>query len=59
MSTEAQKRAQKKYYANNGVTISLVLNKKTDADIIEFLSKKDNKRGYLKEMIRKCIKEEK
>lgn len=56
MSSEAQRKAQVKYYANTCQTISLVLNKKTDADIIDFLSKKENKRGYIKELIRKDMR---
>lgn len=37
MSTEAQKRASAKYDASNTVRITLKLNKKTDADIIQKL----------------------
>lgn len=59
MSTEAQRRASKKYTAANTKQIALVLNIKTDADIIEHLQKQANKQGYIKELIRRDIEEEK
>lgn len=52
MSTEAQKRASKKYAQSMTTTVALKLNRKTDADIIRYLEGVDNKAGYLKELIR-------
>lgn len=42
-----------KYNADNVQQFKLNLNKKTDADIIDHLSTKKNKQGYVKELIRK------
>lgn len=52
MSTEAQKRASAKYDADNTVRITLKLNKKTDADIIQKLESEPNKNAYIKAMLR-------
>ena len=57
MTTEAQKRAQKRYdKATKGKwrMIHLRLNRETDADIIEKLEKSGNIQGYIKELIRKA-----
>ena len=59
MTTEAQKRAQKKYDdANKGKwrMIHLKLNKDTDAEIIEKLDNVANIQGYIKELIKEDIK---
>lgn len=56
MASEAQKRAVRKYDAANVVQIKIKLNRKTDADIIEHLSYKQNRQGYLKDLIRNDIK---
>jgi hypothetical protein len=47
---------QERYDRNNTVQVKLKLNRKTDADIIEYLNKQDNKQGTLKELIRKEIR---
>lgn len=52
MSTEAQKRASAKYDASNTVRITLKLNKKTDADIIQKLESEPNKNAYIKSKLR-------
>lgn len=52
MSTEAQKRASAKYDADNTVRITLKLNKKTDADIIQKLEPEPNKSAYIKAKLR-------
>ena len=52
MSTEAQKRASAKYNADNTVRITLKLNKKTDADIIQKLESEPNKSAYIKAKLR-------
>ena len=55
MSTEAQKRAQKKYEEANRDKwkfYHLRLNKKSDADIIQKLEEVENIQGYIKKLIR-------
>lgn len=57
MTTEAQKRAQKRYEEatkNKWRMIRLRLNKETDADIIEKLEASGNIQGYIKDLIRKA-----
>ena len=57
MTTEAQKRAAAKYDKENTRLITLKLNLTTDADILERLAEAGNKQGYIKELIRKEIKQ--
>ena len=55
MTTEAQKRAQKKYdeaSKEKWRMIHLKLNKETDADIIAKLESEPSIQGYIKELIR-------
>lgn len=56
MTTEANKRASKKYDQKNTKMISVKLNKKTDADIFKHIEKIDNKQSYIKALIRKEIR---
>ena len=51
-TSEAQKRAVKKYDAANTKSFLLKLNKKTDTDIISNLQQQPNKVAYLKKLIR-------
>ena len=51
-TSKAQLRAQAKYDKDNTVQVKLKLNKKTDNDIIKWLSETDNVQGYIKELIR-------
>lgn len=46
---------QEKYDAQNTVQIKLKLNKKTDADILDWLNSLDNKQGAIKEALRMRI----
>lgn len=58
MTTEAQKRAQKRYDEANKDKfrmIHLKLNREADADIIEKLEQSDNIQGYIKSLIRADI----
>lgn len=58
MTTEAQKRAQKRYDEANKDKfrmIHLKLNRESDADIIEKLEQSENIQGYIKELIRADI----
>ncbi len=52
MTTEAVKRASKKYDQRNTKMISVKLNKKTDADILQHIAKQSNKQQYIKKLIR-------
>jgi hypothetical protein len=45
-------KASMKYNQANVKQYKLNLNKKTDADIIEVLESKENKQGYIKDLIR-------
>lgn len=51
-STDAQIRASAKYNKENVKMIVLHLNITTDKDILDYLAKKDNKTGYVKDLIR-------
>lgn len=55
MTSEAQKRAQKKYDAANTVFIGIKLNRGTDADIIAALEKAENRQGLIKAALRAYI----
>ena len=58
MTTEAQKRAQKKYDEANRDKfriVNLKLNRASDADIIDKLESVDNIQGYIKSLIRADI----
>lgn len=58
MTTEANKRASKKYDQMNTKMISVKINKRTDADIFKHLENIGNKQSYIKALIRKEMKEE-
>lgn len=45
----------KRYDQTNTIKVSLKLNIKTDADIIEYLDSVDNKQGTIKQLIRNEI----
>ena len=55
MTTDAQKRASAKYDAQATTRLSIKLNYKTDADILQKLEEVDNKQGYIKELIRRDL----
>lgn len=59
MTTDAQKRAQKRYDEANKDKfrmIHLKLNRDTDAEIIKKLESVDSIQGYIKELIKNDIK---
>lgn len=56
-TTEAQRRASKKYDAENTRQIMMKLNTTTDADILDWLDSQPNRQGAIKEAIRAVIKE--
>ena len=53
--SNAKTKASAKYDANNTKRISLKLNIKTDADILQKLQDVPNTQGYIKELIRKDL----
>lgn len=55
MSTESQRKANRKYDKNNTKQLMLKLNLKTDKDILDKLNSVGNKQGYIKSLIRKDI----
>lgn len=57
--SEAQKRASRKYDQTHTTGLYLKLNLKTDEDIIIHLDTKTNVQGYIKDLIRKDIEEDK
>lgn len=56
MTSDARKRANAKYDKAHTKGIYLKLNTTTDADIIDYLSRKDNVQGFIKDIIRQNIK---
>lgn len=54
-STDAQIRASAKYNKENVKRVILHFNITTDKDILDCLANKDNKTGYIKELIRADI----
>lgn len=57
MATEAQKKARDKYNKENYKVVNFKLHKTNDKDIMEHLEAQPNKQGYIKELIRRDIKE--
>lgn len=55
MTTEAQKKAVRKYNAANVKAFTFKLNRKTDKDILEHMEEISNKQGYLKSLVRADI----
>lgn len=58
MRSEAQKKADKKFITKNIKKVTIDLNRNTDADIIAYLEKQDNKLGTIKKLIRAEIEKE-
>lgn len=59
MVSDSQSRAQKKYDQAKTKSFGLKLVKATDADVIEWLEKQDNRQGAIKQLIRDQIAREK
>lgn len=57
MTTEAQKRATAKYDKTHTTGLYLKLNLESDKDIIKKLEEVGNKQGYIKDLIRRNIKD--
>ena len=56
-SSQAKISANARYNDKMVVQFKMGLNKKTDADVIERLNQQNSKQGYIKDLIRKDIKE--
>ena len=52
MVSEAQKKAQERYDAQNTVRVTIKLNKATDAALIAMLEKSPSKQGLIREALR-------
>lgn len=52
MGSEAKRKANKKYDSINVIKLYVKLNKKTDADIIEYIKNAENKQGTFKKALR-------
>lgn len=59
MVSEAKIKAQARYDKENTKSYVLKLNKKTDADILAKLEDVTNKQGYIKELVRKDMRDQK
>ena len=55
-TSDAQIRASAKYNKENIKGLAFQLNINTDRDIIDHLAKKENKTGYIKQLIRDDMK---
>lgn len=58
MTTEARKKANKRYDDNNTVQFKMKLNKNTDKDILERLDNVERKQTYIKRLIREDMHRE-
>lgn len=56
MTSEAQKRAVRKYDKAHTKQFLLKLNLQTDADIIDWFADLENVQGYIKELVRRDMK---
>lgn len=59
MGSEAKRKANKKYDSINVIKLYVKLNKKTDADIIEYIKNAENKQGTFKKALRLLMQQEK
>lgn len=57
-TTEAQKRAKKKYRKNKTTTFRIEFYKNTEQPLIDRLNEQPNKSGYIKSLIKEDINEE-
>ena len=56
MPSEAQKKATMKYQAKNRYSKTLILNRSTDQDLIEYIETVDNFTGLVKKLLREHMK---
>jgi hypothetical protein len=55
-TSDAQLRAVAKYNKENTKNVVLHLNILTDKDVLDYLYRKENKTGYIKDLIREDMK---
>ena len=55
MTTEAQRKAQRRYDARNTRQVHIKLNVRTDKDVLERLDEVQSKQGYIKRLIREDL----
>ena len=55
MATEAQRKAQRRYDAENTRQVHLKLNRNTDKDVLDKLDEVPSKQGYIKMLIREDL----
>ena len=58
MATEAQRKAQRRYDAENTRQVHLKLNRNTDKDVLDKLDEVPSKQGYIKRLIREDLAKE-
>ena len=58
MTTEAQRKAQRRYDARNTRQVHIKLNLRTDKDVLERLDEVQSKQGYIKRLIREDLAKE-
>ena len=58
MTSESQKKASARYDQEHTVTVTVKLNRETDADILTWLSHEKNRQGAIKRLIRNQIERE-
>lgn len=58
MTSDAKRRANAKYDAENTVQYAIKLNRTTDAELIEKLGLVKNRQGYIKQLIREDLRRE-
>ena len=57
-TTEAQRKAQRRYDARNTRQVHIKLNLRTDKDVLEKLDEVQSKQGYIKRLIREDLAKE-
>ena len=58
MTTEAQRKAQRRYDAKNTRQVHIKLNVRTDKDVLARLDEVQSKQGYIKRLIREDLAKE-
>ena len=55
MTTDAQRKAQRRYDARNTRQVHIKLNLRTDKDVLDKLDEVPSKQGYIKRLIREDL----
>lgn len=59
MVSEAKKKSQARWDAENCVRVTMKFNRRTDKELIEFLDKVDSKQGTIREALRLYLEQKK